>query len=94
MSTPQPHDESEAAVEPPTTLSTVALVLGVLSLIGVRLLIAAAAVCAVLAVVLGAVSLNQIRHGTARGQKRAIVAVILGGLGVIGVGFMLASFGA
>jgi len=94
MSTPQPHDESGAASAPPATLPTVAVVLGVLSLIGFRLLIAAAAVCAVLAVVLGAVALGQIRRGTARGRKRAIAGVVLGGLGVVGVVLMLASFGA
>lgn len=68
--------------------------LGVLSLIGARLLIAAAAVCAVLAVVLGGVALRHIHRGTARGRKRAITAVILGGLGVVGVAIMIASFGA
>lgn len=94
MSTPQPRDEPSTSGEAPTTLASLALVLGVLSLIGARLLIAAAAVCAVLAVVLGAVALRHIRRGTARGKKRAIAAVILGGLGVVGVAFMIASFGA
>ena len=94
MSTSQPHEESSTGADAPTSLATLALVLGALSLIGARLLIAAAAVCAVLAVVLGAVALRHIRRDTARGKKRAISAVILGGLGVVGVAIMIASFSA
>lgn len=94
MSAPRPDEESGGADEAPTTLSTLAFALAAVSVLGFRFLIAVSAACAVLGVVLGAVALSRIRRGVARGRKRAVGAVILGGLGVAGVVFMLASFGA
>lgn len=74
---------SSSGGEPPRTLPTTALTLGIISLVAGWLLALAGAVVGVAAAVAGTVALSHIRQGRAAGRKRALIGIVTGGLGIV-----------